>query len=200
VLQLWQELRVFLAQQGYPISTNFQGNFWLYLNVNSLSWIVQPFTFEKIDLGFSHVAATTQKTAGHATRNIKINESQSSCSIKFVQHPVWITKGNHLIYCDCSRWISSVSCEKCGFNTVSRVFFKRPTSLNEFVFSFYFYKSRKSLLVKIGRWLAIKNVNRLLGEISVFGNAEKWYAKICWQNDIYIIKIAYIWHIYSTKF
>jgi len=27
VFQLWQELRVFPAQQGYPISTNFQGNF-----------------------------------------------------------------------------------------------------------------------------------------------------------------------------
>ena len=24
-------------------------------------------------------------------------------------------KRNHLIYCDCSRWISSVSCEKCDF-------------------------------------------------------------------------------------
>jgi len=68
VFQLWEELRVFLAQQGYPISTNFQGNFWLYFNLNSLSWIVQPFTCEEIDLGFSHVAATTQKTAGHGTR------------------------------------------------------------------------------------------------------------------------------------
>ena len=180
MFQLCQELRVFLAQQGYPISTDFQGSFWLYLNVNSLSWIVQPFTFEEIDLGFSHVAATTQKTAGHGTRNTKINESQSSCSIKFVQHPVWITTGNHLIYCDCSRWISSASWEKCGFNTVSRAFFiRRSKSLNEFVFSFYFDKSRKSLLVKIGSWLAIKNVNRLLGEISVFNNAEKWYAKLC---------------------
>jgi len=27
VLQLWQDLRVFLAQQGYPISTNFSRQF-----------------------------------------------------------------------------------------------------------------------------------------------------------------------------
>ena len=80
VFQLWQELRVFLAQQEYPISTNFQGNFWLYLNLNSVSWIVHFFTYEEINLGFSHVSATTQKTAGHETRNTKINESQSSCS------------------------------------------------------------------------------------------------------------------------
>jgi len=37
----------------------------IYLNLNYLSWIVQPFTCEEIDLGFSHVAATTQKTARH---------------------------------------------------------------------------------------------------------------------------------------
>jgi len=42
-----------------------------YLNLNSLSWIVQPFTYEEIDLGFSYVAATTQKKAGHGTRNTK---------------------------------------------------------------------------------------------------------------------------------
>jgi len=80
VLQLWQELRVFLARQEYPISTNFQSNFWIYLDLNSVSWIVQFFTYEEINLGFSHVSATTQKTAGHDTRNTKINESQSSCS------------------------------------------------------------------------------------------------------------------------
>jgi len=47
------------------------------------------------------------------------------------------------------------------------------------VFSFYFDKGRKSLLAKVGCWHATKNVNRLWGEISVFSNAEKWYAKIC---------------------
>jgi len=53
-----------------------------YLNLNSLSWIVQPFTYEEIDLGFSHVhvSVTTQKKAGHGIRNTKINESPSSCS------------------------------------------------------------------------------------------------------------------------
>ena len=41
-----------------------------------------------------HVAATTQKTAGHGTRNTKINESQSSCSWSMynTQHPEWIKK------------------------------------------------------------------------------------------------------------
>ena len=60
----------------------------------------------------------------------------------------------NLIYCDCSRWISSASCEKCGFNPVSRVFFIRgSTSLIEFVFfSFYFDKNRKSLLAKVVCW------------------------------------------------
>jgi len=61
VFQQWQELRVFFAQQGYPISTSFQGNFWLYLNLNSLSRIVQPFTYEEIDWGFSCVVATRRK-------------------------------------------------------------------------------------------------------------------------------------------
>jgi len=52
--------------------------------------------------------------------------------------------------------------------------------LIEFVFPlFYFDKSRKSSLAKEGCWHAIENVNSLLGEISVFRNAEKWYAKTC---------------------
>jgi len=40
---------------------------------------MQPFTYEEIDLGSWHVAATTQETAGHDKLNTKINESQSSC-------------------------------------------------------------------------------------------------------------------------
>jgi len=51
--------------------------------------------------------------------------------------------------------------------------------LIKFVSSFYFNKIRKSLLAKVGCWHAIKNVNRLLGEISVFRNAEQWHTKIC---------------------
>jgi len=39
---------------------------------------VHPFTYKELDLGFSHVAATTQKTAGHDKCYTKINESQSS--------------------------------------------------------------------------------------------------------------------------
>jgi len=30
----------------------FHGNFWLYLNLNSLSWIMQPFSSEEIYLEF----------------------------------------------------------------------------------------------------------------------------------------------------
>jgi len=47
------------------MSTNFQGNFWLYLNLNSLPLIIQPFTDEEIELGYMHVATTTQKTERH---------------------------------------------------------------------------------------------------------------------------------------
>jgi len=32
--------------------------------------MVRPFSYEEIDLGFSHVAATTQKTVGHGTRGV----------------------------------------------------------------------------------------------------------------------------------
>jgi len=34
------KLRVFLAQKEHPMSINSHGNFWLYLNLNSLLWIV----------------------------------------------------------------------------------------------------------------------------------------------------------------
>jgi len=36
--------------------------------------------YEEFDLGFSHVAGTTQKMTGHDTRNTANNESQSSRS------------------------------------------------------------------------------------------------------------------------
>jgi len=49
------------------MSINFQDNFWLCLNLNSLLWIVQPFADEEFDLGYTHVATTTQKTVGHDT-------------------------------------------------------------------------------------------------------------------------------------
>ena len=63
-------------------------------------------------------------------------------------------KRNHLIYCDCSCWIASVSCEKCGFNPVSRVFFIRgSTSLIELVFFISFWQKQKILACK-GRLLA----------------------------------------------
>ena len=102
VFQLWQELRVYLAQQGYPISTSFQGKFWLYLNLNSRSWIVQPFTCEEIDLGFSYVAATRRKRQD--TTNVKLKlmkvdfPAHEVCTI-----PSMDKKRNHLICCDCSR-------------------------------------------------------------------------------------------------
>ena len=94
-------------------------------------------------------------------------------------------KRNHLIYCDCSCWIASVSCEKCGFNPVSRVFFIRgSTSLIEFVFFISFWQKQKILACN-GRLLACDQKRKLLiAEILVFRNAEKWYAKICYESDI----------------
>jgi len=55
---------------GHPLSSKFEDNFWLYLNLNSLLWIVQPFTDEEYELGYIYactVATTTQKMAGHGT-------------------------------------------------------------------------------------------------------------------------------------
>ena len=67
VFQLRQELRFFLAQTRTPNVTNFQGKFWLYLNLSSLLWIAQPFTDNEFGLNYTHVATTKQKTAGHRT-------------------------------------------------------------------------------------------------------------------------------------
>jgi len=101
VFQLWQELRDFLTQQGYSISTNFQGNVWLYLNLNSLSWIVQPFAYEEIDMGFAHLAATTQKTAQITQKLKKVNlPAHEVCTT-----PTINKTRNNLIYCDCSAGI-----------------------------------------------------------------------------------------------
>jgi len=74
VFQLWQELRVFLAQQGYPISINFQGNFWLCLNLNSVSWIVQPFSYEEIRHGL--FACSCNNAENGRTRHQGRNEGQ----------------------------------------------------------------------------------------------------------------------------
>ena len=53
---------------------------------------------EVIDLGFSHVAATTQKTAGHDTRNTAINESQSSRSWSLYNTQYEFKKSSHLLW------------------------------------------------------------------------------------------------------
>ena len=84
VFQLRQKLRIFLDQKGHPLSINFQGNFWLYLNLNSLLCIVQPFTDEEFDLGCTPVATETQKTA--LTRHTKLNESWS-CTLRSCTTP-----------------------------------------------------------------------------------------------------------------
>jgi len=85
VFQLRQKLRANLAQKEHPLSINFKGTFWLYMNLNYLLCIVQPFTDEEFDLGYTPVATKTQKTA--MTRHTKFNESRS-CSWEVVQHPV----------------------------------------------------------------------------------------------------------------
>jgi len=96
VFQLRQKLRAFIAQKGHALSINFKGSFWLYLNLNSLLCIVQPFTNEEFDLGYTLVATKTQKTA--MTRQAKFNESRS-CSLRSCTTPsvnkkqrVWIKK------------------------------------------------------------------------------------------------------------
>ena len=149
VFQLRQKLRVFLAQKGHPLSINFQGNFWLYLNLNSLLCIVQPFTDEELDLGYTLAATKTQKTA--MTQHTELNESWS-CSLRNCTTPsadnknVCEYKKTYLIYYECCRWFSFTSCEKRGFNPVSRdSLIRGSTSLIEFAFSFYFDKSRKPL-------------------------------------------------------
>jgi len=43
--------------------------------------------------------------------------AQEVCTI-----PSMNKKRNNRIYCDCSRWISSASCEKCDFCLVSRAY------------------------------------------------------------------------------
>jgi len=55
-----------------------------------------------IYISVSHVAATTQKTAGHGKSNTKINESPSSYH-EVCATPSMNKKGDHLIYCDRSR-------------------------------------------------------------------------------------------------
>jgi len=43
--------------------------------------------------------------------------AQEVCTI-----PSMNKKRNNRIYCDCSHWISSASCEKCDFCLVSRAY------------------------------------------------------------------------------
>ena len=84
VFQMRKTWRVFLAQKGHPLSINFQGNFWLYSNLNPLLCIVQPFTDEEFDLGYTPIATKTQKTA--MTQHTKLNESWS-CSLRSCTTP-----------------------------------------------------------------------------------------------------------------
>ena len=128
---------------------------------------MQPFAYEEIDLGFSHVSATTQKTAGHDKHNTKINESPSAC-LKFAQRPVWIKK------------------EIISFTVVASAKFHPPVVKNvvltlfqgdilledqhpwlSLCFSIYIDKSRKSLLAKVDCWHAITSVMRLLGDFGI---------------------------------
>ena len=173
VFQPWQELRVYLAQQGYPIPINFQ-ILALFESQFSVMNHTVIYIWGNWLWSFSHVAATTQKTAGHGTRNTKINESKSIFLLSWSLYNTQCEpKKKSPLNCDCSRWISSASFEKCGLNPVSKAFFIRGSkSLTEFAFSFYFDKIRKSLLAKVDCWHRITNVNRILGEISVFRNAE----------------------------
>ena len=86
----------------------------------------------------------------HNNKLIKVNlPPHEVCTIASINK-----KRNHLICCDCSRWISSASCEKCDFNPISRVFFIRgSTSLIEFVF-FILFRQKQKIRARKGRFLA----------------------------------------------
>jgi len=66
--------------------------FWLYLDLNFLLWIVQPFTDEGIWRG--QYTRGNNSAENDRTRHVtQFSESRSSCSRnKFVQHPGWIKK------------------------------------------------------------------------------------------------------------
>ena len=81
---------------------------------------------------------------------------------------------------DCSRCISSASCEKCGFNPVSKTFFIRgSTSLIEFVF-FVLFRQEQKILAREGRLLACDQKRKSLIGWD-FGIQECWEVirKIC---------------------
>ena len=70
-----------LLNKDTLISTDFKAIFGFIKSEVSVMYRAAIYcTYEEIDLFYSHVAATAQKTAGHGTRNTKINESRSSCS------------------------------------------------------------------------------------------------------------------------
>ena len=81
---------------------------------------------------------------------------------------------------DCSRCISSASCEKCGFNPVSKTFFIRgSTSLIEFVF-FVLFRQEQKILAREGGLLACDQKRKSLIGWD-FGIQECWEVirKIC---------------------
>ena len=110
---------------------------------------------EEIDLGFSHVAATTQKTAGHNTRNTAINESQSSRSWSLYNTQCELKKSSHLLWLIVPTEFHPPVVKNMVF-TVSRAFFIRgSTSLIEFVFVILFRQEQKILARKgkiVGMW------------------------------------------------
>jgi len=117
VFQLWQELQVWLAQRiptHYPLILRqflaiFESEFSVMDRAAICIWGNWLGLF-----ACSCNNAKQQDTAHVALKLMKVN---------LAAHEVGITHSmnikNQLIYCGCSRWISSASCEKCDFNSVS---------------------------------------------------------------------------------
>ena len=125
-------------------------------------------------------ACSNNNTVNSRTLHVGLNKIQWKSIFQlamFVQRAVW--KKTYPIYCDCCRWISSTSCEKRGFNPISRASLIRvSTSLTEFALSFNFDQSRTYFFAKVGSWHANKNRNHIWIEISVCRYDEKWYPKL----------------------
>jgi len=81
-------------------------------------------------------------------------------------------KRNHRIYCDCSRWISSASCEKSGLTLFQGRFSWGSTSLIEFVF-FILIRQEQKILAREGGLLACDQKRKSL-IVWDFGIQECW--------------------------
>jgi len=183
-------------------------------NLQRNAYFIQPYLIKVIRL------QDISKSWGHSSLLIKLQQQLQQrrkrqdtahvtlklMKVNFLAREVSTTpsmnkKRYHLIYCDCSRWISSASCKKFGFNPVSNAFFiKGSTSLIEFVF-FILFRHEQKILAREDRLLACDQKRKSLIGWD-FGIQECWEVMrkhLLWKRHLQR-KIAYILHFYSTKF